>query len=313
MHFLITVKPVFDGILSTFQCQEPLIHILHNKCLLLVKRLVLRFLKPEIADNNSKKLLQLDVQKSDHQLPDSRMEIGELTHKILSILPPSYQKIALRGMRTFLQTSAIYLLKHLPIGDTFVRDLTVLHPERREIEAGDRCVRGIAQSLPQVFKGDQVPIVVDEWKLYQHQEIPEDWYKTHDGESTRTDHYWGKLIQMKTLSGTDMFPYLNKLIKAVLTLSHGNADVEWSLSINKQAIGANRTLVAHESLNGIRQVKDAVTATDGKIHIMDFSKELISCSRKANDRYRQRLEEQRKQEEAQKNERVRREEAEKHK
>lgn len=65
-----------------------------------------------------------------------------------------------------MQTSAIYLLKHFPIGDTFVRDLTVLHPEMREIEAGDRCVRRIAQSLPQVFKGDQVPIVVDEWKLY---------------------------------------------------------------------------------------------------------------------------------------------------
>lgn len=99
---------------------------------------------------------------------------------------------------------------------------------------------------------------------------------------------------MKTLSGTEMFPYLNKLIKAVLTLSHGNADVEWSLSINKQAIGANRTFLTHESLNGIRQVKDAVTATDRKIHIMDFSKELISCTRKANDRYRQRLEEQKK-------------------
>ncbi|PFX23157.1 hypothetical protein AWC38_SpisGene12315 [Stylophora pistillata] len=262
--------------------KELLIHILHNECLQLVKRLMLRFLKPEIADNNSKKLLQLDVQKSDHQLPDSRMEIGKPTRKIPCTLPPSYHKISLKGMRTFLQTSAIYLLKHFPIGDTIVRDLTVLHPEMREIEAGDHCLRRIAQSLPQVFKGNQVPIVVDEWKLYRHQEIPEDWYKTHDSET-------------------------------VLTLSHGDADIERSLSINKQAIGANRTLLTHESLNGIKQVKDAVTGTDGKIHVVDFSKELISCTRNANDRDRQRLEEQKKQEEAQKNERVRRKEAEKHK
>ena len=55
----------------------------------------------------------------------------------------------------------------------------------------------------------------------------------------------------------------------MLTLSHGNADVERSLSVNKQAIGTNRTLFTHESVNGIRQVKDAVTSADVKVHAMD--------------------------------------------
>ena len=313
MHFLISVKPVFDGILGTFQRQEPLIHILHNECLQLVKRLMLRFLKSEVVDTNSKKLVQLDVQKSDHQLPDSRMEIGEQTHKMLSTLQPNHQKIALSGMRTFFQSTTIYLLNHLPIGDTFVRDLTILHPDMREIDAGDRCIRRIAQSLPQVVKDNHVPLVVDEWKLYRRQEIPEDWFKTDEAGRTRIDHYWARVIEIKTLSGTEMFPYLKKLIKAVLTLSHGNADVERSLSVNKQAIGTNRTLLTHESLNGIRQVKDAVSAADGKVHTMDFSNKLISCTRNANERYRQRPEKQKKQEEVQKNEKVRREEAEKQK
>ena len=31
------------------------------------------------------------------------------------------------------------------------------------------------QKLPQVVKENQIPPVVDEWKLYQHQVIPEDW------------------------------------------------------------------------------------------------------------------------------------------
>ena len=60
---------------------------------------------------------------------------------------------------------------------------------------------------------------------------------------TRIDHYWAKVFQKKTqLSGTGMFPYLKKLIKAGLMLSHGNADVERSLSVNKQAIETNGTL-----------------------------------------------------------------------
>ena len=77
--------------------------------------------------------------------------------------------------------------------------------------------------MPQVIKDDQIPSVVDEWKLYQHQEIQEDWYKTDETRSTHIDHYLAKVFEKKTLSGTEMFPYLKKLIKAVLTLSHGNA------------------------------------------------------------------------------------------
>ena len=72
-----------------------------------------------------------------------------------------------------------------------------------------------------------------------------------------------------------MFPYLKKLIKAVLTLSHGSADVKRSLAVNKRAIGTNRTLLTSESPNGIRQVKDAVALEDGKIHARDFNKELF--------------------------------------
>ena len=147
-------------------------------------------------------------------------------------------------MRTFLQSTTKYLLTRLPIADTFVRDLTVLQPQK--VESGECCIRRIAQKLAQVFKDDQIPSVVNEWKLYQHQEIPEDWYKTDEAGSTRIDHYWAKVFQMKTLSGTEMFPYLKKLIKAVLTLSHGNADVERSLSVNKQVIGTNRTLLLNQ-------------------------------------------------------------------
>lgn len=89
---------------------------------------------------------------------------------------------------------------------------------------------------------------------------------------------------MKTLSGTVMFPYLQTSIQAVLPLSHGNTDVERSLAVSRQVIRRNSTLelLAQESLNGIRDMKDAVTAKD-KIYTVDFNKELMSCTRKAND------------------------------
>ena len=77
MQFLISVKPVFDGILSTFQHQEPLIHVLHDECLQLARKLMLQFMKSEVAKLNSRKLVQVRMQSTDLQLPNSRMEIGE--------------------------------------------------------------------------------------------------------------------------------------------------------------------------------------------------------------------------------------------
>ena len=126
-------------------------------------------------------------------------------------------------------------MTRLNIGYTFVRDLTVLHPKMQEVECGERCIRRIAQKLPHVIKDDQIPSVVDEWKLYQHQEIPEDWYKTDETGSTRIDHHWVKVFQKKTLSGAE------------LTLSHGNADVERSLSVNKQDTFDSRVTEWHQT------------------------------------------------------------------
>lgn len=50
--------------------------------------------------------------------------------------------------------------------------VTVLHPHMKEAEAGERSIGRISQKIPYVFKDDQIPSVVDEWKLYQPQEIP---------------------------------------------------------------------------------------------------------------------------------------------
>ena len=113
-------------------------------------------------------------------------------------------------------------------------------PNMQKVETGNRCTTRIAQMLAQVIKEDQIPPVVDEWKLYQHQEVPEDWYKTDESGRTRIDHYLSKVLQMKNLTDTEMFPHLKQLIKAVLALSQGNADAERSLSVNKQATGGNK-------------------------------------------------------------------------
>ena len=74
---------------------------------------MLQFMKSEVAELNSKKLVQVDMQSTDLQLPNSRIEIGEQTFTTLSTLEPNQQKIPLQGMRAFLQSTTKYLVTRL--------------------------------------------------------------------------------------------------------------------------------------------------------------------------------------------------------
>lgn len=53
---------------------------------------------------------------------------------------------------------------------------------------------------------------------------------------------------------------MSKLIKNVLIISHGNADVVRGFSINQNMVTENRTLLSEKSINGLRSTSDAVKA-----------------------------------------------------
>ena len=46
----------------------------------------------------------------------------------------------------------------------------------------------------------------------------------------RIDSYWAKLFRIKAYSGLQKYPTLSKMVKAVLAISHGQADIEQMFS-----------------------------------------------------------------------------------
>ena len=66
-------------------------------------------------------------------------------------------------------------------------------------------------------------------------DIPEEWAQK-DGSAVRVDQYWDKVLKLKSVSGSQKFSVLGKVIKCALSLYHGNADNERSLSINKNTL-----------------------------------------------------------------------------
>ena len=74
----------------------------------------------------------------------------------------------------------------------------------------------------------------------------------------RVDQYWNKVLKLKSVSGSQKFSMLGKVIKSALSLSHGNADNERSLSINKNTLSKERSSLSITALNGLRAVEDGV-------------------------------------------------------
>ena len=90
----------------------------------------------------------------------------------------------------------------LHIGVTFLRNLTVLHPEMQQVDGSDYCIRRIAQKLLQIIDESNISSTVDEWKLYKRQSIPDEWHEKEDGsEIARLDHCWSRVFEMKTFLG----------------------------------------------------------------------------------------------------------------
>ena len=146
--------------------------------------------------------------------------------------------------------------------------------------------------MPQIIPESQVSQVTDEWKLYSLQEIPDSWSSDKEGNELRIDFYWNNVLQTKKQAGTKKYNILAKVVKVILCLAHGSAEVERSLSENKKLLTKKRTLLSDSSVNGLRAVKDAVRIQEGVVSEMPVTNLLIRSGQLAHNKYKRRVEDE---------------------
>ena len=67
-------------------------------------------------------------------------------------------------------------MDRLPLGRGIVKDLSCLNPLLQKEFKGLQAVQRTARKLPQIITEEELPLLTGEWKVYQAQEIPENWY-----------------------------------------------------------------------------------------------------------------------------------------
>ena len=128
--------------------------------------------------------------------------------------------------------------------------------------------------------------------------ILEEWAQK-DGSAVRVDKYWSKVLKLKSVSGSQKFSVLGNVIKCALSLSHGNADSERGLSINKNTLSKERSSMSITALNGLSLVKDGVR-NEGGLSNVAVNKGMLVSVKSSHKAYLAHIEEVKKNEEERK-------------
>lgn len=148
-----------------------------------------------------------------------------------------------------------------------MRDLQILgFSHQSDPQAVDAIVR-IGRFVPNLLSTNEIDLLSDEWLMYSIETIDDSWilkekYIDSDGKEhiqyQDIDFYWNKVLAIVRSDGHPKYPTMSKLIKNILIISHGNADVERGFSINNNILTEERTLLSDKSINGLRSTYDAV-------------------------------------------------------
>ena len=117
--------------------------------------------------------------------------------------------------------------------------------------------------------------------------------KESEEKSLRIDSYWSRVFNMKDSNGRNRFPQLAPFVKAILTLSHGNAGPEQGFSINKAIIDAHGTRIGEDVIVALRRTKHRLLQVGG-VTKFKITRPLLQSVKLSRSRYEEELREKEK-------------------
>ncbi|CAM4967600.1 unnamed protein product [Rotaria socialis] len=306
---LFLCENIFDRLLTWFQQEEPLIHLLYRELSELFYLVLAQFLKYDfIVGKSGGDLCDIDFKLNEKQLNSKNIRIGicknityffifvlvetlffkgERTRKQLNALTQQEREDFFKDIRNIYHGISKYFKLNLPLKNSFIRDLQILHPSMKNAQDVDQIIR-VARGVPDLLIDNEIDYLRNEWLAYCIEVIDPKWIiKNKQTDSSghehityhRIDFYWNNIFEITTTNGRPKYPVLTKLIKNILIISHGNADVERGFSINENIISSNRSSLSQLSINSLRTTYDTVKNSNGVYsHNVPIHKELIKAA-----------------------------------
>ncbi|CAF4651282.1 unnamed protein product, partial [Rotaria socialis] len=163
--------------------EGPLVHLLYDELCDLYRTVLLYFLSPE------------------KQLTTKKLQIGEEAHRLLVDVSASDRVTLFHDVKLIYHAIVDNLKKHLPLKNTFLKDLHVLDSaSRTKPDSADTMIR-VGRAIPKLLSDAEIDRIRHEFMMYAAETIDQSWYiknKYHDSDGNnhteyqQIDYYWNK-------------------------------------------------------------------------------------------------------------------------
>jgi len=251
MLFLKYVLHFFNQFNALFQSRATLIHKLSRSSQQLIEQIGYNFLIPEALKNMS-----IDMVESRNFLPANKIYLGpECERFLLNHSSEFVQEIKLKCLDFYI-TATEEMIKRLPFNDIIFRDLNFLN---FQIVLGDQA-RTIVPNLTHIathFGTFDITTLAFEWRILPTM------FNDADKDilaSLNLEDMWNKIFETKNFNDQPMFPNLEKLVYAIFSLPHSNAEAERIFSIVTDVKDKKRNRMNIDTLNAMCKIRSAFQA-----------------------------------------------------
>ena len=296
LSFFSYIASILQPFLTKYQTQKPMIPCLYGDLTKIYKSLLKVIVKDDVVDEcTGYQLPKIDMEKPENVKKEKNFNIGFVTEGIIN-------KLKKKDMVTKKQINDFYanvktcikalinkLNERCPLNSVVVRNAVVFNPIliiRSKAKILQKKLKPLLQHLTslKIILASNCDKIISQYASMKT-DIDAASVNIDEFPKLRLDDFFFKRIKISK------YPELSAVLSLILTLSHGNADVERGFSLNKGVLQDN---LKTDSIINKRLVKDHMLAHDLKPYTIEITNELRKSCRRARSRYHKYLDEQRK-------------------
>ncbi|KAH3872469.1 hypothetical protein DPMN_035685 [Dreissena polymorpha] len=225
-----------------FQKKAPMIHVLNDEQLRLVRNFIGYFVKPQCVPSTAKKLSEMDFAE-ETLLPLSDMFMGSVASKLVTSSKCADVKMVLVMLRTGHIKAGKMLLQKMPINNMLLKTASAVDPSARGHSETIRLLKNLPELVKHILSEEEENKFLQE--IYQYQLDPT---LPDFNSDTRIDHWW---------AAQNGYPAMKKIILALVTCFHGPM-VEGTFNRMGDILDSKSSSLSIDSLNAIQSVKSAL-------------------------------------------------------
>ena len=277
---------------ALMQKPEPLIHILYPQLKKIVFLLLSSLINSEHLDQSLMHLEEVNIDlllnEKLNVIDLNEIFCGEKVKYSLEKVSENEKTSFLIEVKKFIVQSTKYIISK--IKNCNLHLFECISPSKIKDPKSIKMIVEIAKLLP--IDDVDHDTLVTEWRLLQ---IDEEIQFTEHKKGTkyeRIDSIWGKIFSLHNSSGP-RYPVITIIVKAILSLVHGNADVERGFSDSGNLLTENKAMMKERTLNAQLNILEGVRKYDSLAHKVPITGELLKLAKNAHRSYQMYRDEQR--------------------